>query len=90
MLTHNKDDNRCKSDAHGPLKSNFIKTTEPNGKKFTGILLWWTSSTLMNLVSIQNNTIWLPDPIMQFDWLSHKSSIVKKQLWLLLCIGEQF
>ena len=56
------------------------ETTEPNGKKFTGILLWWTSSTLMNLVSIQNNTIWLPDPIMQFDWLSHKSSIVKKQL----------
>lgn len=30
MLTHNKDDNRCKSDAHGPLKSNFIN----NNNKF--------------------------------------------------------
>jgi hypothetical protein len=41
----------------------------------TSFSLWWTSSVFVISVPIQNS-IWLPEPVMQIDWLSLKALLI--------------
>jgi hypothetical protein len=58
------------------FKPYSLKLPNKTEKNNAGMFFWWTSSEFVILVPIQNST-WLLESVVQFDWLRFKTLFFK-------------